>query len=203
METMSLKAELTQIYANTADSYSNYSLVIMDSLLTKIGTTLKLEISSMPFSRLEESLQPRSTFAKFKESRWRRVVLIWACAASAVFLLNLVLVIWAETQNFAFPSTKANGSTRILYDGDCKTTKKLSTAAHFLINIFSSILLGGSSYGMQCLSAPTREEIDKAHAKSKWLDIGVLTVRNLRRINKKRVLLWCLLGFSSFPLHLL
>ena len=56
---------------------------------------------------------------------------------------------------------------------------------------------------MQILSAPTRKEIDKAHARKKWLDIGVPSVRNLKNVATKKVVMWCLLGLSSLPLHLL
>ena len=56
---------------------------------------------------------------------------------------------------------------------------------------------------MQCLSSPTRSEIDKAHSQGIWLDIGVPSVRNLRRLSKTRIVLWWLLAISSIPLHLL
>ncbi len=56
---------------------------------------------------------------------------------------------------------------------------------------------------MQCLSSPTRNEIDKAHSQGIWLDIGVPSVRNLRRLSTTRIILWWLLAFSSIPLHLL
>lgn len=36
-----------------------------------------------------------------------------------------------------------------------------------------------------------------------WLDIGVPSLRNLRRISTRRVVLWWLLALSSIPLHLL
>ena len=55
---------------------------------------------------------------------------------------------------------------------------------------------------MQCLSAPTRKEVDEAHAKGKWLDIGVPSVRNLTNIAKPRVGMWLGLALTSLPLHL-
>lgn len=70
------------------------------------------------------------------------------------------------------------------------------------INILSSLLLGASNNCAQLLSSPTRHDIDKAHAKGKWLDIGVPSVRNLGHISGWRVLLWALLFLSSIPLHL-
>jgi hypothetical protein len=88
-------------------------------------------------------------------------------------------------------------------EGDCKDVKYLNTGLHVIINIFSTILLSGSNYCMQCLSAPTREDVDQAHAKGKWLVIGVPSFRNLMRISGKRFLLWSLLIISSLPLHLL
>lgn len=56
---------------------------------------------------------------------------------------------------------------------------------------------------MQCLSSPTRSEIDKAHGQGVWLDVGVPSVRNLRRLSTTRIVLWWLLAVSSVPLHLL
>lgn len=79
----------------------------------------------------------------------------------------------------------------------------MNTGIHLAINALSTILLSSSNYCMQCLSAPTRKELDNAHSKGKWLDIGVMSTRNLRGIATKRVVLWWLLGISSLPLHLL
>lgn len=55
---------------------------------------------------------------------------------------------------------------------------------------------------MQRLSAPTRTEVEDAHMKDDWLDIGVPSFRNLRFINWWRTLGWVLLVVSSLPLHL-
>ncbi|KAF6793076.1 hypothetical protein CMUS01_16111 [Colletotrichum musicola] len=56
---------------------------------------------------------------------------------------------------------------------------------------------------MQCLVAPTRAEINNAHQRKKWLDIGIPSVRNILSIRWKKKLLWLLLSLSSLPLHLL
>jgi hypothetical protein len=56
---------------------------------------------------------------------------------------------------------------------------------------------------VQCVSAPTRVEIDRFHQKGKYLDIGVPSVRNLRAIPWSKVALWWTLGLSSIPLHLM
>lgn len=65
------------------------------------------------------------------------------------------------------------------------------------------MLLGGSNYTMQCLTAPTREEINKGHRSRVSLDIGILSLKNLMRASKRKVILWGFLAVSSVPLHLL
>ena len=80
-------------------------------------------------------------------------------------------------------------------------TKRLDLWLHLGINLLSTLLLGASNYTMQCLSAPTRDEIDKAHQQRISLDVGTLSFQNLRRISWRRVILWWLLALSSIPLH--
>lgn len=71
------------------------------------------------------------------------------------------------------------------------------------INALSTLLLGASSACMQVLSAPSRDGVDECHTRGVWLDIGVASIRNLRWISHKKVLLWTVLGLTSVPLHLL
>ena len=72
-----------------------------------------------------------------------------------------------------------------------------------MINVLSTALLGASNYTMQCLTSPTRDEIDVAHARHDWLDIGTPSLRHLRKVSWDRIGLWWLLALSSIPLHLL
>ena len=55
---------------------------------------------------------------------------------------------------------------------------------------------------MQCLSAPIREEIDKGHRERIDFDIGIPSVKNLKRISRIKLILWALIAVSSVPLHL-
>lgn len=125
---------------------------------------------------------------------WRFGVLNFAVWATVVFMINFIATIWGSAASRA-----GNG---VLFDGDCDYVKKLNSGLHILINILGTILLGGSNYCMQALSAPTRSEVSNAHNSGTWLDIGVPGVRNLRHISRQRIALWCLLGISSLPLHL-
>lgn len=92
-----------------------------------------------------------------------------------------------------------------LYQGDCKLVARYNTVVHLGINIVSTLLLGASNYCAQLLVAPTRFEVDRAHEKRDWLDIGVPSFRNLwkRRIARKRKVTWTLLMISSVLLHLI
>jgi hypothetical protein len=114
-----------------------------------------------------------------------------------VFLINLVLTIWAWTK---FDVNEGIGT---IHQGNCDRTKSLSLWLHLAVNVLGTALLSASNYCMQCLSAPTRQVIDKAHAQNKWLDIGVPSVRNLRFMTRKRIILWSLLAITSLPLHLM
>jgi hypothetical protein len=129
-----------------------------------------------------------------KFNGWRAGVLHFALWASLVFLINLAATIWG-----------VQSQSDVFVEGDCTTVKRLDSGLHVLINILSTTLLGGSNYCMQILSAPTRKDIDRSHAHSKpvSLDIGIPSIRNLTRVSRRRALLWCLLGISSLPLHLL
>lgn len=82
-------------------------------------------------------------------------------------------------------------------------TNLVTTCLHVLINALSSVLLAASNYTMQVLVAPTRGDLDHAHFKGDWMDIGVASIRNLIRIRWYRTLVWLILALSSAPIHLL
>lgn len=84
--------------------------------------------------------------------------------ALVVFVINVVLTLWAIRK-----SEVKNGISTI-QRGSCDDAKQLMVGIHLIINILSTLLLGASNYSMQCLSSPTRGEIDKAHGKGIWLD---------------------------------
>lgn len=119
-------------------------------------------------------------------------------ASTAVLISNIILLIVALSAHGGV----VDGIGTIA-KGEMRTITIVSTAYHILINVLSTILLISSNYAMQVLCAPTRKEIDQAHRKGWDLEIGIMSVHNLRNIDGKRVLLWSLLVLSSAPLHLL
>ena len=130
---------------------------------------------------------------------WRFGVSLSASTAFTILLTNLVLTIYGAL----YADTNSGIGTAYQGDGNCTTIGHLSLWLHVAINALSSILLSASNYTMQCLSSPTRTEVDRAHAKGDWLDIGVPGIRNLRRISWSRLGLWWILAVSSVPIHLL
>ena len=128
---------------------------------------------------------------------WRFGVINCAVSVAIVLLLNISLTIAVAAR------TGFKNSRGTLHDGNCTQARQLNTGLHLLINVFSTVLLASSNYCMQCLSAPTRADIDRAHAKEKTLDIGIPSTHNLRYIGWKRAMIWAALGLSSLPLHLL
>lgn len=112
-------------------------------------------------------------------------------------VVNLTLSIWASMHY------GVQDGLSTIQEGSCGETKNLAIWIHLIINVLSTLLLGASNYTMQCLSSPTREEINRAHRQNVWLDIGTPSIRNLLRISRIRISLWWLVAISSVPLHLM
>lgn len=124
-----------------------------------------------------------------------------AASAAMTFLVLVVNVVFVVSASVKFP---VDGGIGTLIDGDCHSVQQGTLWMHLAINILSTLLLSASNYTMQALCSPTRSEVDAVHARGDWLDIGVPSVRNvLGRIAKRRILVWCILGLSSAPIHLI
>ncbi|ETN47063.1 uncharacterized protein HMPREF1541_01253 [Cyphellophora europaea CBS 101466] len=124
-----------------------------------------------------------------------------AITAGVTAVVNIGFGIWILA---AAGSQDPNGRILAeLFHGSCSTTARMNTWSHLAINVISTCLLAGSNYCMQCLVAPSRADVNQAHAKGRWLDIGLPSIRNLHHISRLRCCLWGLLAISSLPLHLL
>lgn len=129
----------------------------------------------------------------------KRQSILWIAFTSSmtVLIINVVLVAVLGSK---YGITSRRGLIN-LHQGDCKQVKMFGTGAHVCINILSTLLLGASNLCMQLLVAPTRKEIDLAHRKKIWLDIGIPSWRNLSNIKPSRKWLFFTLMISSVPLH--
>lgn len=138
---------------------------------------------------------------------WVQGVLLCSIGVAAVLLLNLVLLLVAVGLAYS-DHPESSSKTRdfisaAVFQGTCSVVNNWNTGLHLLINILSTALLAASNFVMQCLTAPSRADLDHAHARHKWLHVGVWGWRNLFAMDAKRLTLWFLLLISSTPIHLL
>lgn len=129
---------------------------------------------------------------------WRFGATIGATLSLCVLIGNIIVLITASASRGDLVST-----FQTVREGNCSHIEHMAVGIHLIINAVSTLLLGASNYCMQCLSAPTRAEVNKAHEEGRYLDIGVSSLRNLRAIKRGRLACWLLLGLSSLPLHLM
>lgn len=127
---------------------------------------------------------------------WRKTgaiffILIW----TMMFILLILFLI-------SFHSIGSFGSTT-LFLGSCAQSGRNVSVLRLFINIVSTAILTSSNFFLQILTAPTRNDIDKAHRRTRWLDIGIPSLRNLFFVSWSKLALWLLIAITSLPFHLL
>ena len=131
-------------------------------------------------------------------SGWRFTTLMGAVTAFLALVTNIILLGWASSK----PRDGITGDPSI-FQGSCDQMQTTFTWSHLAINVLSSLLLASSNYAIQCLSAPTRTEVDRAHEAPKFLDIGISGRLNWEIMPRWRQWLWIFFVLTSLPLHLL
>ena len=163
-------------------------------------------VKSTSHEKLADSATPiyedrGSRVARFRYrhalTAWRLVLSSGLLVGTIVLLINLILL------GLVYTRFKIDNGIATAWTGSCEQASSIVTILHLLINIMSSLLLASSNFSMQCLSAPTRAEIDRAHMNKQWLSIATPNIRNLAYVSPTKSLLWVILALSSFPLHLL
>lgn len=150
--------------------------------------------------KLLEPWFPRINPDNFPSHWWtRRKVILWTSFTLVFFICVTNLVLAA----IAWSGYKITDGAATLYEGDCTVAKRADSGLHVLINVLGTLLLGASNLVLQLIVAPTRQEVDKAHAKGVWLNIGVPSFHNLRHLSKTSLVLWFFLTISSIPIHFL
>ncbi|KAK4494735.1 hypothetical protein PRZ48_014091 [Zasmidium cellare] len=107
-------------------------------------------------------------------TKWKTTLGVGAGLATVVLATNIGVLVWAGSS-----STDGEGSAAV-YQGPCYLVGRATVAAELVVNILSTLLLGASNYAAQLLTAPTRKDLDRQHARGNWLDVGVSSVRNMR-----------------------
>jgi len=184
------------------DTFSQDTDLLLSDLTMRNGPSVKSRSNTMlnenrpvHTEEIVSSHTGKSTTKSF--SGWRFTLILSVLLGISIFGFNLGVTIWAFTN---FPIVQGVAT---FHQGSCSRTQSSVTWLHLAINILSTLLLGASNFCMQILCAPTRQEVDAAHARRKWLSIGVPSLKNLLYVDRKKSALWLLLGCSSIPLHLL
>jgi len=128
---------------------------------------------------------------------WRGGVLACVLLVAFCILAEIaLLVVGLKLYN-------AKNGLGTMYHGSCERVKALSTYLLIPLNALGTVTIGSSNYVMQILNAPDRQEVDKAHAKGCFLNIGISSPGNLLHLSKRKRTLYGLLALSTVPFHLL
>ncbi|KAI1326707.1 hypothetical protein F5Y16DRAFT_421676 [Xylariaceae sp. FL0255] len=140
----------------------------------------------------------KNKISRHSHSSKRSRGILWQIALiCAIFFVNFLLALYAGAK---FPIRDGVG---LIYAGDCTKVKNINRFLHLLINILSTGMLSTSNFCIQLQTSPTRADIDRAHERNSWLDIGVPSLRNLRYIGRWRLISCAILALSSLPIHLI
>ncbi|KAJ5887394.1 hypothetical protein N7495_007435 [Penicillium taxi] len=129
---------------------------------------------------------------------WRLGALLSGIFVTICLCLNIAGTAYIHTK---YPPN--DDGLGVILDHDCGNIRSIDSRFHYAINVIATVLVGASNYNMQCLSAPTRKDVDVAHRRRRWLDIGIHSIRNLSHITRPKAIFWLMLALSSLPLHLL
>jgi hypothetical protein len=181
---------------------NGYSLLYPPEVDTTSKALKDTGPSNVSDVNLETRSWPRSIKARFdlrySTRSWAFGLYTGLYASITVLLSNIALMMIGLVSHGGV--VDAVGT---IAQGEAHRIARISTAYHVLINVMSTVLLTSSNYAMQTLCAPTRDDINDAHAKGHWLEIGIMSIHNLRHVKRRRMILWVLLAFSSAPLHFL
>ena len=119
----------------------------------------------------------------------------WFVCTILVFVFNLFAFTWAISNH------KYGHGSRTIYRGRCDKAKRIASEIQLGINFLSMLLLASSNYCMQCVGAPSRDEVNQAHSKKVTLQLGLPTLKNIFWIDRCRAFLWLILGLVAVQIH--
>jgi hypothetical protein len=123
---------------------------------------------------------------------WRKTAVINTSIVGFLTLANWCILIWSLARSGV---SEPNEFTK----DDCDKISVLNTCLHLLLNIAFSPVIASSNFFMQALNSPTQAEVDQAHVRGRWLEIGVPSLRNVVSVSPYKSLAWALFSLSSVP----
>ncbi|PVH78040.1 hypothetical protein DL98DRAFT_636459 [Cadophora sp. DSE1049] len=158
------------------------------------STTLYTEV---PNDEGKIPLYRRQTFRQKWFGGISRTLRAFVTVACIVLIINISWLIYAKAKYGIKDGFGTISRT------SCDAVKSSNTWLHFFINILSTLLLTGSNTFMATFCCPSREEVDKAHQRYRWLHVGSFSWSNLRGIAGRKSLVVVILACTSIPFHLL
>ena len=128
---------------------------------------------------------------------WRLVVIINTIFVGLVLLVYIVFLVWIYT------SLQVRHGVAEVFSGTCSQSSRAAAYAHFATNALAVLLFAVGTHASQILLSPTRAEVENAHARDRWLHIGVGGLRNMKWIHKRRLIKAVVLLATSILLPLL
>jgi hypothetical protein len=173
-----------------------------DTRASQLPDHIPFKVDRFPNKKDLVGLFPRindneKTSLRIRLSKRNQALLLQIALIGIIFATNLFILLYASSK---YPSRNGVG---LLYAGDCDQVRKSNRWLHLLINVLSTGMLSASSFCMQLQASPTRADVDKAHRRNIWLDIGAPSLRNLRHIGGWRLGSCIVMAFSSLPIHLM
>lgn len=128
----------------------------------------------------------------------------WKAGVATNALVSFgILVLGAVALTLAVSRSSLPGGEAPIYTGSCARARQIHLGLRALVGVLAVALLAAANYAFQVLSSPTRLEVEMAHGKGRWLDVGVPSVRNLRRVSRGRVLMVVGVLLASFSIQVL
>ncbi|KAK3946005.1 hypothetical protein QBC46DRAFT_370559 [Diplogelasinospora grovesii] len=137
---------------------------------------------------------------RFMASGWRTGIAMNLVLSFLVLVVGFVCLMVGLARNRSLLTTAGQMP---IFAGSCSTASNISWGLHALINVLVVVLIAGANYTFQILSSPTRSEVDAAHGRKRWLDIGIPSVRNFGHIQWTRSVLAVILLLAALATQIM
>ncbi|CAH0026486.1 unnamed protein product [Clonostachys rhizophaga] len=122
-------------------------------------------------------------FARKMMTGWRAGIVLIIFLGLLILVGTIVCLVLAVINNFLTAEEMA------VVTKDCAEIGRIDQGIQAAVNVLSLFFIASATYVSQVLVSPTREEVDAAHAKFSWFDIGIPTLKNFGGISTLRTVL--------------
>jgi hypothetical protein len=117
-----------------------------------------------------------------KHPTWRIIVVLNTISVCLALVVYLAFLTWI------FTHLQVRYGVAEVFSGSCLQASRVVTYAQIATNAFAILLFAVGTHATQLLLSPTRTEVEYAHARDRWLHIGVGGLRNMKWVHKRRLM---------------